>query len=366
MKIRSLLSLFILLFASLAGQAQNCHTFEVGEVVTTPGNPTYAVEITVFGIDAPVQSSWFTDEGFSGDYGEPQFFGSPCGVPLQLTFRDRSDTSCFTQFFLAAPQCQPDSCANFGLERITGSGPCTAGGPVYEVFGGEFPMELLISSSTLTDAITLEGPERIIDLSDYNPDSYNLVLTEAGECVTATSFIVGTGDCGGVSGWSWLDEDRDGIRGPQENTAVQARVTLRTPNGAFVALANTQGDGFYDFGTVGAGTYLVSFQPSGDEDLLPTQQNQGDNELIDSDINESGETAPVQVFPGEISSNRSDAGWVARNCFIGVSFVNPDCGEGNGSITVDSLFGQGPVTYAWSAALAIASSLRISLPERTP
>ena len=102
----------------------------------------------------------------------------------------------------------------------------------------------------------------------------------------------------------WEDSNGNGVQDSGEAGIGNVVVQLKDVAGAVVASTTTDASGAYHF-DVNAGTYSVSVQaPAG---FKVTGQDQGGNDALDSDIDASGNTAPIALAPGE-TNNKADAG----------------------------------------------------------
>lgn len=113
----------------------------------------------------------------------------------------------------------------------------------------------------------------------------------------------------GVSGRMWVDEDRDGVRDPDEVPVPGWVVGLYDAGGRLVAETWTDWDGTYRFAGVAGGVYRVRFDPPvGGVEF--TRRDRGGDDTRDSDADPDGFTAPfiyVASGPGVASV---DAGLV--------------------------------------------------------
>jgi YVTN family beta-propeller protein len=101
-----------------------------------------------------------------------------------------------------------------------------------------------------------------------------------------------------IGDFVWEDLNADGIQDPNEPGIPGVTVTLVDPDtGEVVATTQTDENGEYIF-QVPPGTYqVVVTVPDGYEVSPP---NQGNDDAVDSDIDENGETEPVTATSGEV------------------------------------------------------------------
>jgi hypothetical protein len=115
------------------------------------------------------------------------------------------------------------------------------------------------------------------DLSHYKAVEAAPVLTKVGDYV-------------------WEDSNFNGIQDSGEKGIANVTVRLLSSTGSILKTTTTDVNGKYGFDVL-AGNYMVEVvRPSG---YLTTKQDQGSNNLIDSDINASGRTALFTVNAGQ-------------------------------------------------------------------
>ncbi|MCB9296611.1 MAG: carboxypeptidase regulatory-like domain-containing protein [Lewinellaceae bacterium] len=131
----------------------------------------------------------------------------------------------------------------------------------------------------------------------------------------------------------WLDGDADGIQDAGEPGIANVTVNLYAdanqdgfPDGASIGTATTDGTGFYQFTGLAPGDYVVEFiNPGGG--LLPSPQDQGGDDTIDSDADpNTGLSHSINLESGE-NDPTIDAGYY-ESAFIG-DFVWQDT-DGDG------------------------------------
>ena len=113
--------------------------------------------------------------------------------------------------------------------------------------------------------------------------------------------------CAGVGHFVWFDMDGDGQQDFNEPGIEDVVVTLSTCDETIIGTTVTDASGFYLFGTVAPGCYLLAFSdtPTG---LVPTRMNEGPADT-DSDVDPSFEIGPVVLNSGVVASDM-DAGFV--------------------------------------------------------
>lgn len=99
------------------------------------------------------------------------------------------------------------------------------------------------------------------------------------------------------------DKNADGVQGASEPGIGGVSVNLKDTAGNVVATAVTAGNGSYGF-DVAPGTYTVQVVAPG---FVVSPQGQGGNPALDSNIDSTGNTAPVTVGAGQ-TNNTIDAG----------------------------------------------------------
>ncbi|MBX7240394.1 MAG: carboxypeptidase regulatory-like domain-containing protein [Bacteroidia bacterium] len=90
----------------------------------------------------------------------------------------------------------------------------------------------------------------------------------------------------GLGNYVWLDTNGNGLQDNTEKGVASVQVSLMNLSGEILAGTVTNGDGYYQFTGLNAGSYIVSFSlPSG---FVFTSQNLGANDSLDSDVSVSG------------------------------------------------------------------------------
>jgi hypothetical protein len=108
-----------------------------------------------------------------------------------------------------------------------------------------------------------------------------------------------------IAGYTWYDQNGDGIKENPLILITPIHVTLYDANDNVVA--ETDSNGTYGFGDLQAGTYRVHFAlPTG---YAFTIQDAGTNDTLDSDVNSTGWTVQFTLLAGEYL-NYMDAGYV--------------------------------------------------------
>nr|WP_315257127.1 SdrD B-like domain-containing protein [uncultured Duganella sp.] len=102
----------------------------------------------------------------------------------------------------------------------------------------------------------------------------------------------------------WEDSNGNGVQDSGEAGLAGVTVQLKDADGNVVKTTTTDASGQYHF-DVNAGTYSVSVKPPAG--YVATQQGQGGNGALDSDIDASGNTGAIALTPGE-TNNKADAG----------------------------------------------------------
>jgi uncharacterized repeat protein (TIGR01451 family) len=113
---------------------------------------------------------------------------------------------------------------------------------------------------------------------------------------------------GGLGDTVWKDLDGDGIQDPNEPGVEGVVATLTDCMGTVLATETTDADGFYFFNNLIPGDYQVSFDISNlPEGCTFTQQDQGGNDELDSDVDLFGFAPCTNIQGGEYDST-FDAG----------------------------------------------------------
>jgi len=178
----------------------------------------------------------------------------------------------------------------------------------------QFPLTL-VDSSVLTVADQAAGDDTLD--SDAN--------TTTGRTI-ATTLVAGENDPTWDAGYYsplaalgnrvWLDINKDGIQDANEPGIAGIPVTLYNSAGAAVGHDVTDGEGYYWFLGLQAGTYSVGFPTVVNGVNLLTGANLG-TEATDSDANiTTGRTATVTLAAGEVNSD-VDAGYYSPLASLG-------------------------------------------------
>jgi hypothetical protein len=105
----------------------------------------------------------------------------------------------------------------------------------------------------------------------------------------------------------WQDKDGDGVLGPSDNGVAGVTVELMDSESHVIDTEVTSPTGKYSFDRLPAGNYKIRFSkvPSG---LTFISQDAGDSPAIDSDVDQSGETAVFTLGSENPVESSKDAG----------------------------------------------------------
>ena len=150
------------------------------------------------------------------------------------------------------------------------------------------------------------GADDTVD-SDADSTTGQTVEFAIQEAVTDLDWDAGMAEPNGIGNFVWEDVDQDGFQDVGESGLAGVSVNLvdATLAATVAGPVVTGADGLYSFSNQAPGDYYLAFTaPSG---YVFTSENQGDNDLVDSDANPvSGVTA---VFT--LSVGQSDTSWDA-------------------------------------------------------
>jgi len=105
-----------------------------------------------------------------------------------------------------------------------------------------------------------------------------------------------------VGNWVWLDEDSDGIRGPDEPGVENVLVMLYDNSGNLIDTAITTADGFYEFTYLPPGRYTINFSaPPGME--FTEQRESRDNQYNSDADPATGTTGTITLLSGAHQPN---------------------------------------------------------------
>ncbi|NGZ84687.1 SdrD B-like domain-containing protein [Duganella aceris] len=105
----------------------------------------------------------------------------------------------------------------------------------------------------------------------------------------------------------WCDANGDGIQNNGESGVKGVKVTLLNEKGVAIATATTDANGLYSFKDLDAGKYSVKFGAV--DGYAFTKQNAGNSDLLDSDVDSSGQGAQFTLAAGVVDKSH-DAGIV--------------------------------------------------------
>lgn len=128
-----------------------------------------------------------------------------------------------------------------------------------------------------------------------------------------SSLDVGLYQPSAISDYVWEDLDGNGIQDAGEPGINGASVSLFDLNDELVATAVADENGLYVFDGLIPGQYYLQFLAP--EDYVFTQQDQGDNDVVDSDADASGLTGVIALTSGQVDTTQ-DAG-ILQPAFIG-------------------------------------------------
>lgn len=197
---------------------------------------------------------------------------------------------------------------------IKASGGVAHDGAVYAVAGSSGQ----ISGGTLNHPAMFvslnELGSMVLDVNGLRLDAKFLNSTGT----TRDDFTIDKSGASGstVSGVTWADTDRDGVRESGEAMRQNVEVRLYTSASVLVSTKYTNSSGAYSFTGVAAGNYYVQFIPGS---LTFSPQNQGGNDGIDSDPDPTdGKTAVFAVGSSNIAN--VDAGLYSISAATTVQF----------------------------------------------
>jgi len=135
----------------------------------------------------------------------------------------------------------------------------------------------------------------------------NLNKSDGASCPLAEAPLPTTGT---VGNFVWIDADMDGIQDAGEGGLAGVTVSLYFSDNSFVASTTTAANGSYSFQNLAPSGYYLIFSgaPTG---FSLTTQDQGSNDLVDSDANSTtGKTAVFFIEVGLIEE-ALDAGYIS-------------------------------------------------------
>ncbi|MFC0406608.1 SdrD B-like domain-containing protein [Roseomonas elaeocarpi] len=182
---------------------------------------------------------------------------------------------------------------------------------------GQYQVQFATTGSSVFTAQD-QGNNAAVD-SDANPLTGRTALITLTSGQGATDISAGTYVPATVGGTAFVDTNGDGIQGTGEAGIVGETVQLLNAAGAVVATTLTGTGGAYSFTGVTPGQYQLQFvAPTG---TVFTQQDQGSNDAVDSDVNAAGRTATVTVTSGQTLTGVSAGSYVPA-AISGVAFAD--------------------------------------------
>ncbi len=186
--------------------------------------------------------------------------------------------------------------------------------------------------------------------SDIDPVMLMTVTTvlESGE--SDQSWDAGFNRPAEIGDFVWYDLDKDGVQDGNEVGIPNLTVTLTGTDGAGNPVnesTTTDANGFYLFDGLTPGTYKITFTSPG-AGYIPSPQDQGGNDLTDSD----GNPGTLMTINTVLESGESDLSWdqgFYQDIDLTTFVVNVSCYEGmNGAIDLTVNGGTAPFTFLWS------------------
>ncbi len=159
-----------------------------------------------------------------------------------------------------------------------------------------------------------------------------------------------------LGGFTWRDDNRDGLRQNFELPFENVQVELFTAVGAATGrVTQTDALGFYEFTELPIGNYFVQFaaQPN----FVFSPQNVGSDEFIDSDANAAGRSDVFATTYDE-AVHVVSAGFMG-NCalaIVDVVALPSDCGDSEGALSFAVDGGSGRYVYTWLPAVSTTTS----------
>lgn len=164
-----------------------------------------------------------------------------------------------------------------------------------------------------------------------------------------------------ITVYTWLDLDENGVKGPGEESVAGINLTLYNDHNNLIATGYTDQDGIYVFNNIPNGNYRVKFgRFSG---LIPTFQNIGNDENLDSDINVSGYSDFVVI--DHPSDTYNFTGGYRGNLQVFLGNNRSICLGQQVSIDANVYFGKSPFTFQWDNGLGQDQTVVVSPTETT-
>jgi uncharacterized repeat protein (TIGR01451 family) len=353
---RILLAFLIGLFASLLpGQ---CINVQIDSVFCL-GSGEYGI---LYDVEGTGDGGWVLDDyNVSGDYSTDEIWqlSGLTGQVTVLVFRNSIDPDCIIEVAVARPnQCNfTDPCFGFGLTLVSTPGSC-GGGIRVRVFPDDVGVADSIFLSDQNGNVVSIGSipdfSDWFDFSNLAPGTYTVSTTINGSCTLAEDFIITESiGCGFISGFTWIDENENGIHEFEEPFLEGVSVLLLDPIELGIIAQRAVTPNGYFFNDVAPGEYVLRFTHPGS--FTPTEYQVGDDATIDNDIiNADLFTGTITVAENEEVFN-IDAGWIPPACSVSITSTDIGCtGENDGSAQAFAT-GNAPFTYLWSDGATTSS-----------
>lgn len=147
-------------------------------------------------------------------------------------------------------------------------------------------LDTSLQTST-TNGIQVSVQPNQVSVVSINPsNTYSQSETDVGNHSNA---------CGSISGFAWVDFDKNGLKGSDHNGLENVGIALYYQNGTAFATTMTNSIGFYSFTCIFSGLYSIQF-----ENPRPDVLNfSGDETEPDNQANNAGVAGGVVVKPGQ-------------------------------------------------------------------
>lgn len=289
--------------------------------LTAECNEDASAFTVTFTVESSTEGNWVIPNfNLEGTFNSGEVYTSgpwpPASVGGAFTIFSSEPDSCFTTVTFPEIECD-DPCFDFAVFTDQQTEQC---GPDGETFlfvnwqTNSFPIiiDLLFDGGGLFSSDTINEGDFFQTIIP-NWELFTLRVTNGEECVREQLIEEQLFNCSAITGRSWLDENRNGIREANENEPVQATVLLYRDNGAFVDSVHTTFNGAYRFDIFTQDqAYYLEIIPD-DNQLNLTVDGQG-GLCTGSDFNRQTRSSVVfDLLPG-VSQDCVDAGWWVDNC----------------------------------------------------
>ncbi len=159
-----------------------------------------------------------------------------------------------------------------------------------------------------------------------------------------------------ITVFTWLDYNEDGVKQSYEENVGGISLSLYNDHNNLIATGQTDQNGIYVFNNIVNGKYRVKFGRFAG--LIPTYQNIGFDDNVDSDIDISGYSDFVII--DQVSDSYYFTGGYRGNLQVFLGNNKSICSGEQVDLNASVYFGKSPFTYQWDNGLGQEPDVSIS------